>query len=219
VLRLKEDANDYRYFPDPDLVPLTIDPEQIEAVRAELPELPDAKRARFESEYGLSRQDAEQLTVSRALAVFFEATEATCGNAKAIANWMLRDLLQALKEREWEIDDAAITPGLLASLVELIEEGRLTVRSARELFPELVDTGADPETLMRERGLEAVSDAGELEAIVDSVIEANSQTADKIRGGDDKPLNALMGQVMKQTQGKANPAEVRKLLAARLRGS
>jgi len=219
VLRLKEDANDYRYFPDPDLVPLTIDPEQIEAVRAELPELPDSKRARFESEYGLSRQDAEQLTVSRALSVFFEATEAVCGNAKAIANWMLRDLLQALKEREWEIDDAAITPGMLASLVELIDEGRLTVRSARELFPELVDTGADPETLMRERGLEAVSDAGELEAIVDSVIEANSQTADKIRGGDDKPLNALMGQVMKQTQGKANPAEVRKLLAARLRGS
>ena len=219
VLRLKEDANDYRYFPDPDLVPLTIDPEQIEAVRAELPELPDAKRARFESEYGLSRQDAEQLTVSRALAAFFEATEAVCGNAKAIANWMLRDLLHALKEREWEIDDAAITPGMLASLVELIDEGRLTARNARELFPELVDTGADPETLMRERGLEAVSDAGELEAIVDSVIEANSQTADKIRGGDDKPLNALMGQVMKQTQGKANPAEVRKLLAARLRGS
>ena len=219
VLRLKEDANDYRYFPDPDLIPLAIDPARIEAVRAALPELPDTKRARFESEYGLTGRDAAQLASSRTVAEFFEEALSTCGNAKAVANWVLRDLLQALNEREFEIEDASITPAALGALVQLVEDGRLTARSARELVPELVDRGGDPEAMMIERGLEAVSDTGELEAIVDGVIAANEATAEKIRAGDPKPLNALMGQVMKQTQGKADPGDVRRLLAERLRSS
>jgi aspartyl-tRNA(Asn)/glutamyl-tRNA(Gln) amidotransferase subunit B len=219
VLRLKEDANDYRYFPDPDLIPLAIAPEHIEAVRARLPELPEAKRARFEGELGLSGQDAAQLAATRSLADFFEAALATHDDPKSLANWLLRDVLQALRERDCEIGDTSLTPDALGALVKLVGDGRLTAKSARELVPVLVDAGGDPEALMRERGLEAVSDAGELESIVDSVIEANPETAEKIRGGDDKPLNALMGQVMKQTQGKANPAEVRRLLAARLHGS
>ena len=219
VLRLKEDANDYRYFPDPDLIPLSISPERIEAVRAQLPELPDAKRARFDTELGLSSQDATQLAAARGLADFFEAALATHDDAKAVANWVLRDLRQALNERECEVADTSITPAALGRLVKLVDAGRLTATSARELMPELVDNGGDPEALMRERGLEAVSDTGELGAIVDLVIEANAETAEKIRGGDDKPLNALMGQVMKKTQGKADPGEVRKLLAARLRGA
>jgi aspartyl-tRNA(Asn)/glutamyl-tRNA(Gln) amidotransferase subunit B len=173
----------------------------------------------LESELGLSGQDAAQLVATRSLADFFESALAVHGNAKALANWVLRDLLQALKERECEVDDTKLTPEALAGLVKLVDDGRLTARSARELVPVLVDSGGDPETLMRERGLEAVSDAGELEAIVDAVIADNADVAEKIRGGDEKPLNALMGQVMKRTEGKANPGEVRALLAARLRGA
>jgi len=217
VLRLKEDANDYRYFPDPDLIPLNIPQERIEAVRAELPELPQVKRMRFEDDLGLSGQDAAALAATRSVADFFEAALGTHSDAKAVANWMLRDVLQAINEREVELADTRITPQGLGGLLKLIDDGRLTAKSARELVPVLVDEGGDPAALMAARGLEAVSDSGELEAIVDSVIAANAKTAEKIRAGDDKPLNALMGQVMKQTQGKANPGEVRKLLASRLR--
>jgi len=218
VLRLKEDANDYRYFPDPDLIPLAIAPERIEAVRAELPELPDARRGRLESALGLSSQDAAQLAATRSLADFFEAALALYGNAKALANWVLRDVLQALNERECEVGKTKITPESLSGLIALVDDGRLTVRSARELVPVLIDSGGDPGTLMRERGLEAVSDVAELEAVVDAVIADNAEIAEKVRGGDDKPLNALMGQVMRRTEGKANPGEIRALLAARLRG-
>jgi len=223
VLRLKEDANDYRYFPDPDLIPLAIEQGRIDAVRSTLPELPEAKRARFESDYELSTYDAAQLAGSRDVAAFFDAavasSDAAGAKAKAIANWVLRDLVQSLKERETELAGVKITPESLANLVLLVESGRLTAKSAREMFGDLVDDGSDPEALMAERGLEAVSDAGELESVVDQVIADNSDTAEKIRGGDDRPLNALMGQVMKQTKGKANPGQVRELLSRKLRSS
>jgi aspartyl-tRNA(Asn)/glutamyl-tRNA(Gln) amidotransferase subunit B len=221
VLRLKEDANDYRYFPDPDLIPLLISAERIEQVRGALPELPQAKRMRFESEFELSDYDASQLTADRPLAEFFEASVALLAGAgspakagKAVANWILRDLLQALKGRELEA--AKMSPAALASLIGLVESGRLTAKSARDLFPELVDAGGDPEALMRERGVEAVSDSGLIEEIVERVIAANEKAANEVRGGDDKPLNFLMGQVMKQTQGKANPGQVRAMLAEKL---
>ena len=218
ILREKENADDYRYFADPDLIPLMISEEQIESVRESLPELPEARTARFRSEYGLSDHDAHLLTSSLALADFFEAAAGVDGGnrAKAVANWILRDLLQALHERDIELEDAAMTPDSLAALVRLVDDGRLTARSAREIFPELVEQGADPESLMQERGLEAVSDSGELEAAVDEAIGANPKAVESYRGGDAKSLNFLMGQVMKKTQGKANPAVVRDLLSAKL---
>jgi len=218
VQRLKENSDDYRYFPDPDLIPLRIDPARIEAVRAELPELPGDKRQRFEAEFGLSAYDAGVLTASRPLADFFEETAKACGAPKAAANWMTRDLLRELKEREVELSEVSITPAILASMIGLIEEGRLTARNAAELFPDLVSEGGDPERLIVERGLEAVSDSGAIDGFVDEVIAAHPDVVAQIREGDDKPLNFLMGQVMKASQGKAEPGQVRRTLAERIRG-
>lgn len=218
VQRLKENADDYRYFSDPDLIPLRIDPARIEAIRAELPELPERKRARFESEYGLSAYDAGVLTASRTLAGFFEQTTRDCGSPKSVANWITRDLLRELRERDLEVETMSLTPGMLASLVGLVDAGRLTARNAAEIFPELVERGGDPETMMLERGLEAVSDVAAIDGLVEQVIAAHPEVVGQVRGGDDKPLNFLMGQVMKASQGKAEPAAVRRTLIARIRG-
>jgi len=198
-------------------IPLRIDPARIEAVRAEMPELPEEKRARFESEHALSAYDAGILTASRALADFFEETAKACGSPKAAANWIIRDLLRELKEREVALSGVAITPAILGSLIRLVEDGKLTTRSASQLFPELVSAGGDPEALMLERGLEAVSDTGAIDRLVEEVIAAHPDVVQQVRGGDDKPLNFLMGQVMKASQGKAEPGPVRKALAERIR--
>jgi aspartyl-tRNA(Asn)/glutamyl-tRNA(Gln) amidotransferase subunit B len=217
VQRLKENSDDYRSFPAPDLIPLRIDTARIDAVRAELPELPEEKRARFESEYGLSAYDAGVLTANRNLADFFEETARACDAPKAAANWIIRDVLRELKDREVELEEIALTPVMLAALIELIEAGRLTARSASELFPVLVSEGGDPEQMMTERGLEALSDAGAIEGLVDDVIAANADVVQQVRDGDDKPLNFLMGQVMKASGGKADPGQIRKTLAQKIR--
>ena len=215
VLRLKENADDYRYFPDPDLVPLLIEPQRIEQARGALPELADAKRARFQADYGLSEYDASLLTESRALAEFFEAAAAKAP-AKAVANWVLRDLLRALSDLDREIESCGLSPDALARLVVLVDEGRTTAQSARSLLPELVERGGDPEALVRERGLEAVSDTGVLEAAVDEVLAKSPENVAQYRAGEKKVLNFFMGQVMKRTQGKADPAAVRKILQQKL---
>ncbi|MEZ4280739.1 MAG: Asp-tRNA(Asn)/Glu-tRNA(Gln) amidotransferase subunit GatB [Myxococcota bacterium] len=218
VQRLKENADDYRYFPDPDLIELRIDPARIEAVRARLPELPEARRARFESEYGIAAADAGLLTTSRTLADFFEATARACGSPKAAANWIVRDLLRELKERDLEVEATKLTPAMLAGLIALVEGGRLTARSAAEIFPVLVSEGGDPERLMAERGLEAVSDTGAIDGLVEQVIAKHAEVVAQVRAGDDKPLNFLMGQVMKASQGKAEPGSVRSALVRKIRG-
>ena len=187
-----------------------------EEIRAALPELPDQKRLRFESEYGLSAHDARLLSASRALADFFEVAARAHGTAKSVANWMLRDLLAALREREIEIEEAAIAPEALARLIEMVDQGRVTAKSARDLVAELTEQGGDPEALVRERGLEAVSDAGLLESVADEVIGANPDAASRYARGDKKVVNFLMGQVMKKTQGKADPGQVREILARKL---
>jgi len=214
VQRVKESASDYRYFPDPDLIPLHISEERIEKVRAALPELPEARRARLERDYGLAAADARTLTESRAGADFFEAAVAARGGAAGpeVAKWMLRDVAALLKEGEGDVGSLALTPAALATLLRLVDEGRLTARSARELLPELARAGGDPEALVRERGLEAVQDAGVVEAAVDEVIAACPDEVERLRAGDAKVLNFLMGQVMKRTRGKADPGQVRTLL-------
>ncbi len=217
IQRLKENSDDYRYFPDPDLLPLRIDPARIEAVRAEMPELPEEKQARFESEYALSAYDANILTASRGLADFFEETTRACHAPKAAANWITRDLLRELKERDLALSEVAVTPAILGALITLVEERRLTARNAAQLFPDLVSAGGDPELLMVQRGLEAVSDAGAIDRLVEEVIAAHPDVAQQIREGDDKPLNFLMGQVMKASQGKAEPGPVRRALIERIR--
>jgi len=216
VLRTKENADDYRYFPDPDLVPLVLADAQIEAVRAGLPELADARCERFQREYGISEYDARGLTASRPLADFFEAAAAGSGRAKAVANWILRDVARALKERELEIETSALTAEALGDLVVAVETGATTVHSARELLPELVARGGDPAALIRERGLEAVSDEGVLEEAVDAVIREHAGDVERVRSGETKVLNFLMGRVMKRTGGRADPRRVRELLAERI---
>jgi len=218
VMRLKENADDYRYFDDPDLIPLQITDAQIEAVRAEMPELPEQKRERFERDYGLSSDDAGLLIQSRVLADFFEATAEACGSAKSAVNWIARDLLKALNDHDIEIEAASIAPSELASLIRLVDAGRVTARTARELLPELVREGGDPESIVQRRGLEAVSDAGLIDGLVADVIAAHGAAVESVRGGDDKPLNFLMGKVMQASKGKADPAEVRARLLARIRG-
>jgi aspartyl-tRNA(Asn)/glutamyl-tRNA(Gln) amidotransferase subunit B len=213
VLRLKEDSDDYRYFPDPDLIPLQVPGEEIERMRASLPELAEQRRERFERDMGLSAYDAEQLTATRALADFFEAAVEAHGEAKPVANWLSRDVLQALKEAEIEIDQGALSPGALAALIRMVDEGQTTAKSARALVPELVTRGGDPVALVRERGLEAVSDTGVIDRAVAEVIAEHPDNVELYRGGEQKVLNFLMGQVMRKTQGKANPALVREVLA------
>ena len=218
VMRLKENADDYRYFPDPDLIALVVDEARIDKVRAALPELPEARRARFAQEYGLSEYEARLLTASRALAAFFETAARAHGAPKAIANWVLRDVLSALKEGGLEIEAAQLAPEGLAELVRLVEAGRVTPGSARALLPELLARGGDPATLLRERGLEAVSDDGALGPVIGAVLAEQPAAVATFRGGDEKALHFLMGQVMRKTKGKADAKRARELLLAQLGG-
>jgi aspartyl-tRNA(Asn)/glutamyl-tRNA(Gln) amidotransferase subunit B len=218
VLRTKENADDYRYFPEPDLVPLVLDEAYVERVRASLPELPEARRQRLASQYGLSEYDARGLVASRALADFFEAAAAGHATPKSVANWILRDVLMLLRERESEPEAVRLAPAAFAGLLRMVDEGRVTPKSAREVLAELLFTGGDPAALVRERGLEAVSDAGLLEEAVEAVIAEHPESPQRFRAGEEKILNFLMGQVMKRMQGKASPAAVREILARRLGG-
>jgi aspartyl-tRNA(Asn)/glutamyl-tRNA(Gln) amidotransferase subunit B len=217
VLRIKEDADDYRYFPDPDLIPLLVAAEQIERMRSEIPELAEQRLVRFQSECGLSENDAIQLTGSPAIANFFEAVAKQHGEPKVVANWILRDVMQALNERELAIDDSPLAPEGLAKLIRMVDEGRTTVKSARGLVAELVESGGDPEVLVAERGLAAVSDTGIIERAVSEVLAANPENVELFHSGEEKVMNFLMGQVMRKTHGKADPAAVREILARALR--
>jgi aspartyl-tRNA(Asn)/glutamyl-tRNA(Gln) amidotransferase subunit B len=221
VLRLKENADDYRYFPDPDLVPLVLSDAEIEKVRAALPELGDARCARYRREFALSEYDARVLTANRALADFFEAAVAAspAGRAKPLANWLLRDVQRALKDRELEIEHARVTPRAFADLVDAVESGKTTTQSARGLLPELIERGGDPIAWIRDRGLEVVSDGDVIAAAVEEVIREHPADVERVRAGEAKVLNFLIGQVMKRTKGKADPQVVRERLAARITSS
>jgi len=218
VMRTKENADDYRYFPDPDLIPLTVPESRIDEIRKALPELPGVRCRRFVETLGLKDEDARVLTASRELADWFEAAAAAHGSAQTVASWTRRDVLGALNDRDVEIDAVALAPAAFAALVKMTDEGRVTPRNARDLLGEILFEGGDPEALVRERGLEAVSDAGELEALVDAAIATNPRAVASYASGDKKSLNFLMGQVMKQTQGKADPGSVREILARKLGG-
>jgi aspartyl-tRNA(Asn)/glutamyl-tRNA(Gln) amidotransferase subunit B len=197
---------------------LVVSEEMIERLRAELPELAEQKCERFQQQHGLSEYDARQLSSSRALGEFFEATAELAGNAKLVANWVLRDVLQALGDLGIEVEVSKLTPEALAKLLALVAEGKTTAKSAQQLVPELARDGGDPEALVRERGLEAVSDTGVLAAAVDAVIAEHPDNVERFKAGEEKVLNFLMGQVMRRTGGKANAAVVRDLLVQRIKG-
>jgi aspartyl-tRNA(Asn)/glutamyl-tRNA(Gln) amidotransferase subunit B len=211
-MRGKEHADDYRYFPDPDLPPLRLESDWLEAQRKKLPELPQAKRARYRESFGLPPYDAQVLTEDRDVAGFFEAAVAAYGQPKTVSNWVMRDVLAAATELGKPVSALPITPSHLVELLRMVDAGRVTAASAREVFAEMAKTGARAEDIVRARGLEAVSDSGELERHASEVIAANPAQVAKLKGGDAKLLNFFVGQVMKATGGKADPARLREIL-------
>ncbi len=216
-MRTKEEANDYRYFPDPDLLPLVIEPAFVERVRAELPELPDAKRSRFMSEYGLPAYDAGVLTASRELADYYEAVvKAVGGEPKLCANWVMVELLGALNKAGLELSQSPIGPADLAGLIRRIQDGTVSTRAAKEVFEGMWAGEGDADTVIEQRGLKQLSDTGALEAIVDEVIAANPKQVEQYRAGKTKLLGFFVGQVMKASQGKANPQQVNEILRRKL---
>jgi aspartyl-tRNA(Asn)/glutamyl-tRNA(Gln) amidotransferase subunit B len=216
-LRTKEFAFDYRYFPEPDLVPFEPGDEWVGRVRAGLPELPAARRERFTTEYGLAEGDIAILTQSKATADWFEeAARAYGGQAKKIVNWIIADLFGLLNEAGIELGESKIAPRQLAGLVELIDSGKVSGKQAKLVLAGMFETGADAEAVARDKGLEQVSDTGAIEAAVDEVIAENAEAADKVRAGQTNTIGFLVGQVMKKTRGQANPGIVNELLGKKL---
>jgi aspartyl-tRNA(Asn)/glutamyl-tRNA(Gln) amidotransferase subunit B len=226
AMRTKEDAHDYRYFPDPDLPPLVIAPEWIERVKATMPELPRVMAARFVSSYGLSDYDATAMTQSKAFAAFFEAAAQACGQAKLVSNWLMGEVSRRLNAAEQGIEDSPISAPLLAAMISRIADGTISNNGAKQVFEALwagEAAGATSElarvdAVIEAKGLKQMSDTGELERILDEVLAANAKSVEEFRAGKEKAFNALVGQAMKATKGKANPSAVNELLKKKLGG-
>jgi len=214
-MRSKEEAHDYRYFPDPDLVPLVIGEDWIAAVRASLPELPRQRRQRFIDQYGLPQYDADVLTVTRQVADYFEAAVKLHNQPKAVSNWIMGDITRSLADSR-DISACAVTPAHLAGMIALIDKGIISGKIAKKVFEQMLETGKMPETIVQEQGLVQVSDSGELENAVRAVLDANPQMAEDFRSGKDKVFGFLMGQVMKSTKGKGNPQLLNDILRKKL---
>ena len=218
TMRTKEDSHDYRYFPDPDLPTLVIGPEWVERVRSGLPELPAQMAERFVRDYALSVVDAAYLTQSRSHAAYFEACAADCGQPKLASNWIMGELAAALNRAELELDASPVAPAALGALIRRIVDGTLSGKTAREVFAALWDGERDVDALIESRGLRQIRDDGAIADAVAAVIAANPKNVDEFRAGKAKALNALVGQVMKATGGRANPQQVGDALRAALAG-
>jgi aspartyl-tRNA(Asn)/glutamyl-tRNA(Gln) amidotransferase subunit B len=218
TMRSKEEAHDYRYFPEPDLVPLAIGEEWIEKVRATLPELPSTRQKRFVTEYGVPHYDAGVLTSSRSLADYFEACVKLFPQAKTVSNWVMGELLRELNTSGTPVTESPVSPERLVALLKLVDQGTVSLKVAREIFPELYASGKSPEQIVKEKGLTQVSDAGALEKMIDEVIAKNPAQVAQYRGGKETVLGFFVGQVMKASGGKANPGKVNELLKRKLAG-
>jgi len=217
AMRTKEDAHDYRYFPDPDLPPLVIAPEWVDQVRAGMPELPGAMAARFQANDGLPAYDAQMVTQSLAMARFYEAARDACGQPKLVANWLMGEFSKRLNAEGRDIGASPVDAPTLAALIGRIADGTISHNAARQVFDALwAGEAASVDVVIEAKGLKQMSDTGALEAIIDEVLAANPKSVEEYRAGKDKAFNALVGQVMKASKGKANPAQVNGLLKARL---
>ena len=212
AMRSKEDAQDYRYFPEPDLVPIVISDEWIAEIKARQPEFRTEKLERYNREFDIPRYDAEIITNSKKMADIFEATTAICGKPKKVANWLMVETLRLLKERGQEPEDICFAPEHLAKLIELTEAGTINSSVAKEVFEKIFDENVDPEKYVEEKGLKIVQDDGALEEVLKKVIADNPQAVADYNGGKEKALGALVGQTMKAMKGKANPGAVNKKL-------
>lgn len=217
-MRKKEAENDYRYFPEPDLMPIVISDEMIEAARQSLPELPDAKQARFVAQYGLSDEDSITLTALRETADYLDATVKAGADAKTAANWMLGDLSKMVNENNLTFAQAPVTPENLAAMIALIEKGTISGKIAKKVIVSMWETGKDPDTIVKEQGLVQITDTGAIEAIVKEVIANNPKSVEDFNNGKGKAIGFLVGQVMKASKGRANPGVVNELLQKYLKG-
>ena len=216
VMRSKEEAHDYRYFPDPDLVPLTLDHEWVEAFRGSLPELPAARARRFVDAYGLPEYDAGVLTVTKDVAEYFEATVKLFPQPKTVSNWVMGELTRELNNTGTAAADSPVSSERLAGLLRLVENGTVSLKVARDIFPEMYGSGKAPEQIVQEKGLTQVSDEGALGLIIDDVLATNPTQVAQFKQGKQQVLGFLVGQVMKASGGKANPGKVNELLKAKL---
>jgi len=215
-MRSKEEAHDYRYFPEPDLVPVATASEVIERIRTSIPELPDAKRERFVRDYGLPEYDADMLTQSRAMAAYYEEATKLSNQPKVVSNWMMGELWRLLNAENKEIDDCPVKPDRLAGMIKLIDAGTISTKIAKTVFEEMYKSGKDAETVVKEQGLTQVSDTGAIEQIIADVITANPGQAAEYKAGKEKLFGFFVGQVMKASKGKANPDMVNQLLKKKL---
>jgi aspartyl-tRNA(Asn)/glutamyl-tRNA(Gln) amidotransferase subunit B len=217
-MRGKEEAHDYRYFPDPDLVPVVLERAWIENWAGQLPELPAPRRRRFKQQYGLPADAADLLTSERDLADYFEAAAASYNEPRKIANWIMTDLLRELNQARIPAGRCKLPPESLAALVRLVDEGTISGKIGKEVFAEVFESGEDPEAVVKAKGLVQISDASQLEAVVDKVLAANPDECEAYRGGKKKLMGFFVGQVMRETKGQANPAMVNQLIAKKLEG-
>jgi aspartyl-tRNA(Asn)/glutamyl-tRNA(Gln) amidotransferase subunit B len=217
-LRTKEYAYDYRYFPEPDLVPLELDSSFIHTIKDGLPELPAERRRRFIEDYGLPTHDADVLTSSKAVGDFFEAALEEDADPKAVSNWMMGDLSAYLNAHNMEIEELRVSPAQLAAMIGMIEEGTISGKIAKSVFEEILSTGRDPDEIVKDRGITQISDEEELRQLIADVIEENPDSVDDYLGGKEKALGFLVGQVMRKTKGRANPQMVNEFLRRSLEG-
>jgi aspartyl-tRNA(Asn)/glutamyl-tRNA(Gln) amidotransferase subunit B len=217
-MRSKEEAHDYRYFPDPDLVPVVVDEVWVEKIRRELPELPLAKRERFVKDYSIPAYDAGVLTADKALATYFEDVVKLCGKPKQASNWVMGDVLRFLNEEKRDIRVCPITPQALSDMIKLIEEGTISGKMAKDIIEDMYKTGKPPQDIIKEKGLVQITDEGALAKTITEIIKVNPAQVADYRGGKEKIFGFFVGQVMKATQGKANPQMVNDLLKKLLAG-
>jgi aspartyl-tRNA(Asn)/glutamyl-tRNA(Gln) amidotransferase subunit B len=216
AMRSKEEANDYRYFPDPDLLPLLIADSDIAAVKTHMPELPEAMKQRLQSQYSLPDYDANMLTSSRAVADYFESAVTAGADAKIASNWIMVNIASKLNQEEKSIQQSPINPSQLATLIKRIQDGTISNNAAKQVFEAMWNGEGEVDAIIQAKGLKQVSDAGAIEAIVDEVIAANAAMVEEYKSGKEKAFNALVGQVMKASKGKANPAQVNEILKNKL---
>ncbi|MES9944780.1 MAG: Asp-tRNA(Asn)/Glu-tRNA(Gln) amidotransferase subunit GatB [Candidatus Thiodiazotropha sp.] len=217
-MRSKEEANDYRYFPDPDLLPVEISEQRLQRAREDMPELPDQKRQRFEAEYELNAADAQSLTLSREIADYFEQVVASGAEAKMAANWVTVELAGALNKAGLDLTQSPVNPKQLGGLLQRIGDNTISGKIAKQVFEAIWNGEGDADAVIEAKGLKQITDSGQIEQIIDEVIAANPKQVEQFRAGKDKLLGFFVGQVMKQTQGKANPGQVNQILLAKLKG-
>ena len=215
-MRGKEEAHDYRYFPEPDLVPVIVEKEWIDEIKASLPELPDIKRDRFVTAYGLPETDADLLVSEKPLADWYEEAVKLGGQPKSVANWIMGDLMRRLNADDKIIEDCSLKPNQLVDMLRLMDNGTISGKIAKSVFEEMYTTGKDPEGIVKEKGLLQISDSGEIEKAVDDVISKNPKETERFKAGEEKLLGFFVGQVMKVTKGKANPQMLNDLLRKKL---